>query len=258
MSPPIRDGSGNSIGSIRLGDGSEISEVRTGAGDVLFAASPDVIERFESANPLSNYNGATGGMSITQTNVIDGSNALQFDSTGTDEAIYSSSGLSFFPSKGDIISVLLRDTTDRNVPTFAYGMVGSTSTDFDCYGLAHDGTQTASDGNVTIRRYDNGSFTGIASDQSVTLSPGEWYDYELEWHDGTGSEPDNTHKLTVHEVDESAFAFNTAPSNYRLGTVTTISTQDSTYSSQTGIGWINGFNNTSIAVADSARRVDEV
>jgi len=42
MSPPIRDGSGSSIGSIRLGDGSEIAEVRTGAGDVLFSASiPD-------------------------------------------------------------------------------------------------------------------------------------------------------------------------------------------------------------------------
>jgi len=39
MNPPIRDGSGDSIGSIRLGDGSEISEVRTGAGDVLFSAS---------------------------------------------------------------------------------------------------------------------------------------------------------------------------------------------------------------------------
>jgi len=43
MSPPIRDGSGNDIGSIRLGDGSEISEARTGAGDVLFSgnAIPD-------------------------------------------------------------------------------------------------------------------------------------------------------------------------------------------------------------------------
>jgi len=42
MSPPIRDGSGSSIGSIRLGDGTEISEVRTGAGDVLFSAGvPD-------------------------------------------------------------------------------------------------------------------------------------------------------------------------------------------------------------------------
>jgi hypothetical protein len=45
MSPPIRDGSGNSIGAIRLGDGSEISEVRTGAGDVLFSGSaiPDSV-----------------------------------------------------------------------------------------------------------------------------------------------------------------------------------------------------------------------
>jgi len=41
MSPPIRDGSGSSIGAIRLGDGSEIAEVRTGAGDVLFSAIPD-------------------------------------------------------------------------------------------------------------------------------------------------------------------------------------------------------------------------
>jgi len=39
MSPPIREGSGNDIGSIRLGDGSEISEVRTGAGDVLFSSN---------------------------------------------------------------------------------------------------------------------------------------------------------------------------------------------------------------------------
>jgi len=43
MSPPIRDGSGDSIGSIRLGDGSEISEVRTGAGDVLFSGVFDPV-----------------------------------------------------------------------------------------------------------------------------------------------------------------------------------------------------------------------
>jgi len=39
MSPPIRDGSGSSIGAVRLGDGTEISEVRTGAGDVVFSGS---------------------------------------------------------------------------------------------------------------------------------------------------------------------------------------------------------------------------
>jgi len=52
MSPPIRDGSGNSIGSIRLGDGSEIAEVRTGAGDVVFdgGAIPDSVDLYWPAD----------------------------------------------------------------------------------------------------------------------------------------------------------------------------------------------------------------
>jgi len=51
MSPPIRDGSGSSIGSIRLGDGTEISEVRTGAGGVLFSGNsvPDPVTDFTTA-----------------------------------------------------------------------------------------------------------------------------------------------------------------------------------------------------------------
>jgi len=62
MSPPIRDGSGNSIGSIRLGDGTEISEVRTGAGDVLFSAIPDslVDDRWK----LDEGSGTTGTNSL--------------------------------------------------------------------------------------------------------------------------------------------------------------------------------------------------
>jgi len=61
MSPPIRDGSGSSIGSIRLGDGTEIAEVRTGAGDVLFSAIPDsAIFHWE----LSEGSGSTAADSI--------------------------------------------------------------------------------------------------------------------------------------------------------------------------------------------------
>jgi len=62
MSPPIRDGSGSSIGSIRLGDGSEIAEVRTGAGDVLFNAAPPIpnsVIALYDARSLSLSNGAT-------------------------------------------------------------------------------------------------------------------------------------------------------------------------------------------------------
>jgi len=53
MSPPIRDGSGNDIGAIRLGDGSEISEVRTGAGDVLFSAGPSTVPITSSSTLLA-------------------------------------------------------------------------------------------------------------------------------------------------------------------------------------------------------------
>jgi len=66
MSPPIRDGSGSSIGSIRLGDGSEISEVRTGAGDVLFSASaiPDSVVSRPSDGSTSTGRNDVQGMEI--------------------------------------------------------------------------------------------------------------------------------------------------------------------------------------------------
>jgi len=61
MSPPIRDGSGNSIGSIRLGDGSEISEVRTGAGDVLFSG---ILDSVVNRVPFDDGSGGTATASV--------------------------------------------------------------------------------------------------------------------------------------------------------------------------------------------------
>jgi len=68
MSPPIRDGSGNSIGAIRLGDGTVISEVRTGAGDVLFSAVPDsVVTQYtfeDQTDPTADTVGSNDGSLI--------------------------------------------------------------------------------------------------------------------------------------------------------------------------------------------------
>jgi len=90
MSPPIRDGSGNDIGAIRLGDGSEISEVRTGAGDVLFTAgipdsalTQDLVAwyRFEDADARDYTNdlNATFGDSTAYDGAVTGGT---FQSTG--------------------------------------------------------------------------------------------------------------------------------------------------------------------------------
>jgi len=98
MSPPIRDGSGNSIGSIRLGDGSEISEVRTGAGDVLFSATtiPDsVVHHYdptdETVGQKSAWNDQIGNKDLSGTYEIisSGINNLQtarFDGVDDDVA----------------------------------------------------------------------------------------------------------------------------------------------------------------------------
>jgi len=82
MSPPIRDGSGNDIGAIRLGDGSEISEVRTGAGDVLFSAIPPAPD---SANLRARYDARelslTDGSAVsTWADVSGNGNDLSFGS----------------------------------------------------------------------------------------------------------------------------------------------------------------------------------
>jgi len=84
MSPPIRDGSGSSIGSIRLGDGSEISEVRTGAGDVLFSAFsiPNSGDLYHALLP--NYLSSTysQGNSVTDWETDDASASLTPTSNG--------------------------------------------------------------------------------------------------------------------------------------------------------------------------------
>jgi hypothetical protein len=97
MSPPIRDGSGDSIGSIRLGDGSEIAEVRTGAGDVVFSAnaipasglSHDYDATQEATGSLSTWTDQAGtadlssGVAPSVVGTAFGSNskAVRFDNT---------------------------------------------------------------------------------------------------------------------------------------------------------------------------------
>jgi len=88
MSPPIRDGSGSSIGSIRLGDGSEISEVRTGAGDVLFSASLNSIVSQYSAKE---YNG-------DNTNIIDVVGTNDVSETGSGTYNFIQNGINGYPA----------------------------------------------------------------------------------------------------------------------------------------------------------------
>jgi len=96
MSPPIRDGSGDSIGSIRLGDGSGISEVRTGAGDVLFSAIPDSVVtqyRYEddsdttvAIDSVGSNNGDITGATYSASSRCD---SLAIETDGSDDDVIS-------------------------------------------------------------------------------------------------------------------------------------------------------------------------
>jgi len=223
MSPPIRDGSGNDIGSIRLGDGSEVSEVRTGAGDVLFSGTKPVIEDFED-NSLSNFGGDTQAFTITTTNALEQNHSL-IPTGGDGVSRISDTSLSTPPEKGDVISCLLREspTSNNNFPSYMFGVSGSGSSQ-DGYSI-----QINSNDKLQIRRLDNGSRTILSTARSVGMTDGDIFDVEAQWHDGSGTEPDNTIVAKVFEIDQSTLT--------RTNELASISASDSVYANNLGIGF---------------------
>jgi len=115
MSPPIRDGSGNDIGSIRLGDGSEISEVRTGAGDVLFSGIPDSA----LTQDLIAWYRFEDGDARDYTNDLDGTfaDSTAYDGTVNGASFLSNSGVTDFQNGENSGAVNISDSTgDINYP----------------------------------------------------------------------------------------------------------------------------------------------
>jgi len=219
MSPPIREGSGNDIGSIRLGDGSEIAEVRTGAGDLLFSAIPDsVVDDFEEQqyedknNTLSDYYAGDLSKYARQTSVVqNGSYALEITSPdGGAYGIASITGLNAYPTPGDTFRIWMRTgASDEQVRVY-YAAQSATSFP-NRYQVDLDKT------NNRLGLLVDGS-TLLAS-ESEAWSDNEWYEIEVNWDDSTSP---NTHTIT---------AFDDAGTQ-----VAQISAQDGSYTSG-GVGY---------------------
>jgi len=183
MSPPIRDGSGNGIGSIRLGDGSEISEVRTGAGDVLFSAItiPDsVVSRTDDDGSTSNS--GSFGLVINPNNDFDkfGVRISNNTSGATRLRVYEYSQSSYVHSQsisgstsGDAVAVnfpisqgedygVELDGSGQSYTVGFYGGSGSqnypiTGTDIDIVARSQDGTQQTNNDYIGINDIGNPS-----------------------------------------------------------------------------------------------------
>jgi hypothetical protein len=164
---------------------------------------PDsVIDHYETSlyedqdSTLSNYyNGSIDSYQRQQSAVLEGSYSLEADNHSQNDYIYSSSesNLPRYPIKGDIFRCLIQTTNGS--PEILWATPSSPSSDLELgYGvrLAPSYSEFA----ITKR---NGGFTFLTqSSLNIKSAP---YEAVIEWHDGSGSEPDNTIVVTLYEYD---------------------------------------------------------
>jgi len=206
MSPPIRDGSGSSIGSIRLGDGTEISEVRTGAGDVLFSGA-DVIDSMEDQDKAEYFDFFQGSnVQVSTARASDGS--ASFEWVGGKASIYSNSGLENYPVRGDTIRHDYFQATDGAASGFDFGGDNPQNS----YGVFVD-----LNGKLELRRdtRNNGGSIQVLAISPISPPTGEFLTVEIVW---------GTPTITAEVRDASGT------------TLATVSADDSFFDSG-GIGW---------------------
>ena len=201
---------------------------------------PDsVVDNYEDGD-LSEYD-QTGEWGITTSNVIEGQYAIDHLTGGDDwqNPLVSYSGLPDYPEQGDVIACLMRDI-DAGGAIFGWGAGGSQSS-LDAFGVRlHTGDE------LSIVKWSNGSISELNL-SSPTIDNTTWYDVEVWWHDGSGSEPAGTLEVFAYEVNTGDLT--------RGSQVGTVSTTDTDYASNTGIAFGRWSGNGSAGTISDAVRV---
>jgi small nuclear ribonucleoprotein (snRNP)-like protein len=196
----------------------------------VLPAIDSVIDYFEDGN-LNNYEGHLEAYSITS-NSLSGEYSLLMESDPFVQ-IQSLSGLDNYPVKGDIVRYIARsDEGNGNIGA----MIGADSGE-GVSGEGVSGEINVRDGKLRLVNYigDNDVQT-----VSVSLSANQTYEGVLEWHDGSGSEPEDTFVFTAYEWDGS-----------RGAKVGRLSMQVSAASGNSGVGF------TGFGTATVSMRLDE-
>ena len=191
------------------------------------SAPEGMVEDFEDSS-LARYRGDVGSFNINSDTHINGTAGLEGGFSGSRQIIYSlpSDGLNHYPERGEVISCFVRDDHDNSEtsnPGFLYGVAGSEGS---LDGYAVWAGPFFSD--FRMYRFDGGSHTSLI-DLDPDLENGQLYEIEVAWHDGSGSEPADTHVVTLYEADSSLV---------RTGVVTSETVLDGTYSDNRGVGFV--------------------
>jgi len=225
MTPPISiDGTDITGATI---DGTDVQEI-TVDGDVVFSAAPDIIDDFESGN-LNAYN-STSGFQISNfaakgNHSLELNDAPQRGFSGPQFGCYSSpgDGLANYFAKGQKMSYLWYADNQSGFHGVVFG-VNSTGTDgFGIY-------VTGSSSRLQVRKFENNTDTQTYDSPAPASTNviNEWILIEVQWHDGSGSQPNNTIEVR---------AFNTDANRERTTLVNSLTATDSSYSNNEGIGF---------------------
>jgi len=237
---PINLPDGSQVSEIVLPDGSTATEVLAPDGSTVFSGIPDsVIDHFEETlyegkgNSLSTYYDNINSSHDRNINspVIEGNYSLKI--TEDPSLVYSETGdgLNRYFSKGEIASAPVYDDGGEPKLIFAAANDGN---GLDCYMARHQaGNQ------ITIEKWADGGFKSALNSASVSTNTQEWYELEIEWHDGSGTESDNTIVVRLFSLDQST--------GDRQSEVANTTASDSDYSTQEGVGYQNSTDSTGTA-----------
>jgi hypothetical protein len=209
---------------------------------VTVNAIPDsFIDDFERGN-LDPYTNSLN-YEVTTSNVIEGTNALGFTGDDPQSFMYSleGDGLPYYPQKGDTFSVFMRAeevSGNNSAPIVGWGSPDGNSG----YAIAHWNFAT-----WRLVRYDNGSRT-LLQDSGESTTDSQWYEYEIQWHDGSGAEPDNEIVVTRYTIDTSADLTSDLGRDTEQATV---QANDANYPTDRGIFYTNASENVNqITISD--------
>ena len=182
------------------------------------SAIPDsVVDDFEDGD-ISEYSGDTAAWTVVQNNVEQGDFALQKDAPDSfGESIWSlpGDGLQNYPQANSDIAVLVREEGGV-IPVFAFALEDDAGT-IKGYGVQYEFNEE-----ISLRRIDDlseFSATTLDSDSTIDTNSGEWYYILIE-------RESDLKEVTLFDLDDNPVS-------------ETISTTDTTYDTDEGIGFSN-------------------
>lgn len=144
-----------------------------------------VVDDFEDGN-FAEYefdSGTSTGVSIENTPTRSGANVLKI--SGVNREMISTSGLETYPSSGDVFSCWVQGTNGLDDVNFTYGVQNYDNRYYVNLDFASD--------LFGVFKYENGSTTTLATDDSLTLTEDRWYNIEVDWRQV------GTHTVTLYD-----------------------------------------------------------